>query len=118
MRATFLILVLFASGACTNTGTGPSGAASRSTPLSVCELLAALPSYQDKVVTVRGIYYFGLREDNCKSTFVSQGYSWPSALDVVLSDSPPRFGDRPTAFQTDLQAWHDFQNFAIQEGTR
>jgi hypothetical protein len=47
--------------------------------LSVCELSKDFPGFRDKVVTVRGVYYYGLRQEcaeKCKSGL------WPSFINL------------------------------------
>ena len=56
-----------------------SGGQPRPTVLSVCELSKDYGAYRDKVVTVRGIYYYGLRqicEQKC-----AEG-PWPSFIEL------------------------------------
>ncbi len=47
------------------------------TVMSVCELSSDYPGFRDKAVTVRGVYYYGLRQDcteTCKTGL------WPSFI--------------------------------------
>jgi len=47
--------------------------------ISVCELSKDFPGFRDKVVTVRGVYYYGLRQEcaeKCKDGL------WPSFIDL------------------------------------
>ena len=47
--------------------------------MSVCELSKDYPRFRDKVVTVRGVYYYGLRQE-CAQT-CSSGI-WPSFINL------------------------------------
>lgn len=47
--------------------------------ISVCELSKDFPGFRDKVVTVRGVYYYGLRQEcaeKCKNGL------WPSFINI------------------------------------
>jgi hypothetical protein len=48
------------------------------TVMSVCDLAGNLPAYRDKAVTVRGVYYYGLRQEDCPQKCASG--LWPSFL--------------------------------------
>ncbi|MGA2147281.1 MAG: hypothetical protein ABSH49_20235 [Bryobacteraceae bacterium] len=68
--ALVLLAMLIASG-----GTPARDAA----VISVCELSKDFPGFRDKVVTVRGVYYYGLRQEcaeKCKDGL------WPSFIDL------------------------------------
>jgi hypothetical protein len=65
-----LLAMLIASG-----GTSARDAA----VMSVCELSKDFPGFRDKVVAVRGVYYYGLRQEcaeKCKSGL------WPSFINL------------------------------------
>lgn len=47
---------------------------------SVCDLSRALSLYRDKLIAVRGVYFYGLRQ-TCPGTCASG--PWPSFLDLV-----------------------------------
>ena len=49
------------------------------TVLSVCELSRDYAKFRDKVVAVRGVYYYGLRQD-CRERCATG--LWPSFMDV------------------------------------
>ncbi len=67
--------------------------------LSVCELSRDFGAYRDRMVAVRGVYYYGLRE-KCPQK-CSDG-TWPSFLDLGGTDGP----DAATiAFATDDATW-------------
>jgi hypothetical protein len=52
--------------------------------ISVCELSKDYPRFRDKVVTVRGIYYYGLRQD-CPQKCA--GGLWPSFINLEGGDN-------------------------------
>ena len=58
----------------------------RPTPplLSVCDLSKDYGAYRDKLVAVKGVYYYGLRQ-TCQQTCADG--PWPSFLDLVGSDN-------------------------------
>ena len=51
--------------------------------MSVCELSKDLHAFRDKVVTVRGVYYYGLRQE-CTQKCTSG--LWPSFIDIQGAD--------------------------------
>ena len=51
--------------------------------LSVCDLSKDYGAYRDKLVAVRGVYYYGLRQ-TCQQTCANG--PWPSFLDMVGAD--------------------------------
>lgn len=83
--------------------------------LTVCELFKDLPAYQNKMVSVRGIYYFGLRQEGCPNQFVSGNRTWPTALAMVGSDVTAP-GDRPVAFTTQQESWGELSRLVIRLG--
>ncbi len=85
--------------------------------MTVCELFADLPSHQDKMVAVRGIFFFGLRQQNCPERFVSGNHQWPTVLDLVDSNYP-NVGERPMNFVTDDPTWNNLQLLAVAEGRK
>jgi hypothetical protein len=86
--------------------------------MTVCELFADLPSHQDKIVAVRGIFFFGLRQQDCPGRFVSENHSWASALDLVDSNFPKLVGEQPVSFVTDDPTWNNLQLLAVSEGRK
>jgi len=60
----------------------------KSAVLSVCDLSKDLPRYRGKLVTVRGVYYYGLRQSDCPQK-CDTGL-WPSFLD--LKEGQKRIG--------------------------
>ena len=67
-------------------------------PLSVCDLMADLTAYKNRVVTVVGEYTSGLEQSSigapsCKQHFTTFEYEWPTALQLRLvggPDTPPK----------------------------
>jgi hypothetical protein len=47
--------------------------------ISVCEALQNFPRYNGKLVTIRGIYFFDLRE-TCSSEVIIGNRTWPSVI--------------------------------------
>ena len=54
------------------------------TPMTVCELSRDYTAYRNRVVAVRGIYFYGLRQQ-CQQTCAAG--LWPSFMDLVGSDA-------------------------------
>src|SRR5437870_132969 len=52
--------------------------------LSACDLSKDYGAYRDKLIAVRGVYYYGLRQA-CKQTCANG--PWPSFLDLVGADN-------------------------------
>jgi hypothetical protein len=66
--------------------------------MTVCELSNDFAAYRDKVIAVRGIYYYGLRQ-TCPQTCTTG--PWPSFLDLVGTGSR----EKSPAFVTDDANW-------------
>jgi hypothetical protein len=86
--------------------------------MTVCELFADLPSHQDSLVAVRGVYFHGLRQPNCAERFVSGNYRWASVLALVNSNFPKLVGEQPVSFVTDDPTWNNLQLLAVAEGRK
>lgn len=75
----------------------------RDKPLSVCDVLADLQSYNGKMVTIRGIEGGGegafLIGENCRKHLVTKGYVWPDLIWITYPWSSLRPGS--LHFQTD-----------------
>jgi hypothetical protein len=70
---------------------------------TVCDVFHYMPAYRGKLVTVTGIYWYGLRE-TCPGRFVTGEREWPTVLLIVdRRQSDPKFGRLP--FQTDYASW-------------
>ena len=83
-------------------------------PIAVCELLKHVGSYRGKRIVVRGIYWFGLRQ-SCAEAFVTRDHRWPSAINLVDSDShTPNDGQIP--FKTDRRSWDELDQLVLGEG--
>jgi len=74
------------------------GAQTQPRVLSVCELSNDFGAHRDKVIAVRGIYYYGLRQ-TCSQTCATG--PWPSFLDLVGTGSR----EKSPAFVTDDANW-------------
>ena len=114
MRSIGLIVVAIFLGGCGGLHPTP---ASKVKIVTVCELFADLPSHQDKIVAVRGIFFFGLRQDGCPERFISGNHQWPTVLDLVHSNYPQE-GERTVDFVTDDQTWNHLELLAAAEGKK
>jgi hypothetical protein len=79
-------------------------------------LFANLPSYQDKIVTVRGIFFFGLRQRDCPHEFAPGNYKWPTALNLVDSSYPADKHESPVGFMTDEASLNGLELLAVSQG--
>jgi len=70
--------------------------------LSVCELSRDFTAYRGKLVSVRGIYWYGLRQ-TCPQSCPDG--PWPSYVDLMDADFPPPPGEPPVTFATDDSSW-------------
>ena len=76
--------------------------------LTVCDILKDLRPYSGKRVAVRGIVYqsreiFALGGLGCSQAFMTDGFTWPTALSLEAADYEEP-GERRVAFQTDEAA--------------
>lgn len=69
--------------------------------LSVCDLSRDFTAYRGKLVAVRGVYYYGLRQ-TCPQTCING--PWPSFLDLIGTGTTLR-SEPPVAFVTDELSW-------------
>jgi len=69
--------------------------------ISVCDLSRDFTAYRDKLVAVRGVYLYGLRE-KCPETCAAG--PWPSFVDLIGTDRK-RPGQPPVGFTTDDSGW-------------
>ena len=69
------ILLLLAVLIVSSSTPAPAGAVK-----SVCELSKDFPRFSDKVVAVRGVYYYGLRQEECPQK-CTDGL-WPSFINL------------------------------------
>jgi hypothetical protein len=79
--------------------------------LIVCELMANLRAYQGKMVAVRGIYFWGLRQNGCAKPYVTGTKVWPAALNAVEAGDDPRDG-----FSSDLKSMGELYDLVLREG--
>lgn len=82
--------------------------------ISICDLLQSVRSYRGKTVTVRGIYWSGLRQA-CTEPFSTGDHTWPSAINLVDSDYVAGTEDS-VRFKTDCGSWDRLDEIAIREG--
>jgi len=80
-------------------------------PITVCDLLSNAPSYQGKIVAVRGIYWDGLRQ-TCPDSIVAHS-GWPNA--VNLSTSALAGPYEPVPFETDQASWDRLDEILLRE---
>jgi hypothetical protein len=104
--------------ACTGHQNPPKTVDSQTQPLTVCQLFADLPSYQDKVITVKGIFFYGLRQPNCPQAFVTGDHKWPSVINWVNSNYPADEYERPVEFVTDEDSWNKLELLTLTEGRK
>jgi len=83
-------------------------------PISICDLLQSVRSYRGKTVTVRGIYWSGLRQ-TCTQPFSTSDHTWPSAINLVDSDYVAGT-EESVPFKTDRESWDKLDEIAIREG--
>lgn len=91
-------------------------------PITVCELLKNLASYRGKMVAVRGIYYYGLREPKCADELTTGGHRWPAAINLIGSPSPaPKpgaldfTGEEAVEFATDWTSWEKWGAVLLEQ---
>ena len=87
--------------------------------VSVCEVFQQIDTYRNKLVTVTGIYYYGLR-DQCPNGPSSDGIPWPTAIDLVNSESP-ELDEEPVDFATEFAGFFrllDLAEALLQRGQR
>jgi hypothetical protein len=72
---------------------------SRGRTMSVRELSRDFVAYADQLISVRGIYHFGLRQD-CPQK-CANGEPWPSILDLTSSE----VSHERVSFSTDQPSW-------------
>lgn len=55
---------------------------------SVCEILQDPARWRNRVVSVRGVYEYGLRPQTaCSQPFTTNGHVWPQAIDLTGADA-------------------------------
>lgn len=106
------LLILAAALGCSRIPSTPEPKLGSRT-LTVCELFKDLGEYSGKTLTVRGIYYFGLRQPNCGWSLVAGGRIWPMALDLVGIDEIEPGSDSRTSVPA---SWQWLQTLVIQQG--
>jgi hypothetical protein len=81
--------------------------------ISICDLFKDLTRYRGELVTVRGIYWHGLRQP-CPDSFVTLDHKWPSALNLVDSDLVATQGQN-VPFKTDRKSWDVLDEITLRE---
>lgn len=92
----------------------PSRLEAHGRTLSVCELSRDFSAYAGQIVSVRGVYFNGLRE-SCPARCPS-GQDWPSVLDLTSSSYIP--GGGRVAFATDEGSWDRVDAIAIEQSRK
>jgi hypothetical protein len=77
--------------------------------LSVCELSGDFTAYRGQLVSVRGVYYYGLRQ-TCPQACPDG--PWPSFVDLTGADDVRR-GEPQVTFDTDWESWRALEE--VQE---
>lgn len=75
--------------------------------VTVCELLKNVLSYRDKLIAVRGIYWYGLRQ-SCSEQFVTGTHVWPTALNFWYSDDAAK-NRLDTSSEVNLKGWGELE---------
>jgi hypothetical protein len=81
--------------------------------VTVCDLLANVSRYRGQVVTLRGVYWNGLR-DHCSQPLVTGDHVWPSAVNLVDSEYPS-FASDVAHFKTDVRSWDELDAIVLRE---
>jgi hypothetical protein len=68
--------------------------------VGVCDLFSDIQKYRNKIVTVRGVYYYGLRESGCARPLETEGLRWPTAL-FLIDAGDHKDGERAVDVVTD-----------------
>ena len=80
---------------------------------TICEVLKAPSIYRGKLIALRGIYWYGLRQ-SCPEPLITGSHKWPMAIDIVHSDFS-RAGGKGTDFTTDDDSWDHLELFVRNE---
>ena len=83
-------------------------------PLSICDLLSNISGYRNEMITVRGIYWYGLRQ-SCSQPLTTGNHLWPSAVNLVDTDFASRAYQSTLSFETDRKSWDDLEKLVIRE---
>ena len=79
--------------------------------LTVCELSLDFAAYADQTISVRGVYYHGLRQA-CPQKCAT-GEPWPSVLDLANSDYD--WSGELSPFATDQQSWDALDAMVLEK---
>jgi hypothetical protein len=86
--------------------------------ISVCEALQDFQNYDGKLVTIRGIYFFDLR-DTCGSEVIIGNRTWPSIIQPLNSYRAGVHGNFTTDFGSlkalDALTWREAQAHKREE---
>lgn len=81
--------------------------------LTVCDVLENPSQYRHRILTVRGIYFDGLRQD-CQRHLITGGHAWPDAVNLINA-VPPLAGEGEPVGQTDLASWERLDRLVVRE---
>jgi len=81
--------------------------------LSVCDVLKEIATYQNTMVRVTGIYWYGLRQ-SCPEPLMIGGRTWPSAIELTDAAASRNRGGR-LDFETDRGSWDRLYEFLGNE---
>ncbi len=78
--------------------------------VSVCEALQHSSAYKNKMVTILGIYFFGVLRE-CNSKVIIENETWPSVIQPLIS-----FGLKGDPdFETDTASLEDLDKLTLRE---
>ena len=109
----FVVAAVFLAHARMASPVQPAHGETQNRVISVCDVLADPIRYRQRVVTVRGIYFDGLRQD-CAQPLVTARHAWPKALSLVDAKSSPAREGEP-ALVTDLVSWERLDKLVVGE---
>lgn len=85
--------------------------------ISVCDVLADLDSYRDRIAAVRGVFtYRGLRQDGCPTELITGNRHWPPVLDLAAVEGVWQRDGQKFTFRTDHAGWDGLERTAIEAG--
>lgn len=85
--------------------------------ISVCDVLADLDSYRDRIAAVRGVFtYRGLRQDGCPTELITDNRHWPPVLDLAAVEGVWQRDGQKFTFRTDHAGWDGLERTAIEAG--
>lgn len=89
-----------------------------SDPVSVCDLFNHPARFDGRIITVKGVYYAGLRDPSCSAVVSTLAGDWPRAVDLMDSKTAAAVGESAVRFSTDRPSCDSLDRVAIDEGKR